>query len=205
MSLFAKAALLNNEGVEALSRGNCKEAIVKLSHSIKWMKQGLSSQAEPGPKSALNKFEEEDTYTVELSEVDSSTTFNEAILIPSTSAVCVDDLQLHVYSAATIFNLALAHQILGEEYKAERLYAMVLKLLLDDHCHIRTAVMVKLASIYNISQIRFAKGDLVRAQQGLDELAGFLNSASWVFEEPDVQGLLINVLLLKAPKVAAAA
>jgi hypothetical protein len=92
--------------------------------------------------------------------------------------------------------------------KAEKLYAMVLKLVDDGACHMRIAVVVKLASINNLSQIRHAKGDYEHAREGLDQLSSFLRRTNQaLFEEPQVQGLLMNALLLKASstKVAPAA
>jgi tetratricopeptide (TPR) repeat protein len=210
-TIFEQAARLNNEGVTALSNGDNQTAIDKLTQSIKWMKQELSK---PGAdlrrmKSKNTVYEEEEaTQTVEIPEVDSAIAFNQAITIPSTTATSGNDehgLDIHVYSAAAVFNLALALQHKGEEKKAERLYIMVLKLLLNDHCHLRIAVLIKLASINNLSQIRFANGDFENAREGLDQLSGFLRRAAWIFEVPEVQGLLMNVLLLKAPKVAPAA
>jgi hypothetical protein len=113
---------------------------------------------------------EEATQTVEIPEVDSAIAFNQAISIPVTSGLQDENdlLYSEVYSAAAIFNLALALQHKGEEKKAERLYVNVLKLLLNDHCHLRIAVLVKLASLNNLSQIRFANGDFENAREGLD-------------------------------------
>jgi tetratricopeptide (TPR) repeat protein len=207
MSIFEEAARLNNEGVIALSKGDNQTAIDKLTQSIKWMKQELTK---PGTdlrtmKSNTTDYEEEATQTVEIPEVDSAIAFNQAIAIPSTTGQDKNDLCIDVYSAAVIFNLALALQHKGEEKKAERLYSIVLKLLLNEHCHLRIAVLVKLASLNNLSQIRFANGDFESAREGLDQLSGFLRRAAWNFEEPEVQGLLMNVLLLKVPNVAPAA
>jgi tetratricopeptide (TPR) repeat protein len=207
MSIFEQAARLNNEGITALYNGDNQTAIDKLSQSIKWMRQELSK---PGTdlrtmNSKNTVYEEEATQTVEIPEADSAIAFNQAIAIPPTSGQVENDLDIRVYSAAAIFNLALALQHNGEEKKAERLYAMVLKMLLNDHLHLRIAVLIKLASLNNLSQIRFANGDFENARQGLDELSGFLRRAAWKCEEPKVQGLLMNVLFLKAPNAAPAA
>jgi hypothetical protein len=111
-----------------------------------------------------------------------------------------------------IFNLALAHHHVaitsdaGYLPKAEKLYAMVLKLLDGAALYMRTAVVVKLATINNLSQIRFENGDFEPAREGLSHITSFLRQANnALLEEPEVLGLLMNVLLLKAPRVAPAA
>ena len=83
---------------------------------------------------------------------------------------------------------------------------MVLKVLDDSLIEFKAAITVKLATINNLTQIRFAKGDYEQAREGLDHLAGFLRIANGeVLAEPQVAGLLMNVLMFRAPKVAAAA
>jgi hypothetical protein len=204
-AIFEQAARLNNEGITSLSHGDIQTAINKLTKSIKWMKQELSK-----PGTDLNTIHSstliyaEDTQTVEIPEVDSA--FNQAIVIPSsTSGQQQNDLDIHVSSAAVIFNLALAHQSKGEETRAEQFYALVLQLLFNDLCHWRTAVVIKLASILNLSQIRIANGDFENAREGLKQQSGFLRRTASFSEEPEVHGLLMNVLLLTAPTVARAA
>jgi hypothetical protein len=208
MSIFEQAARLNNEGVTSLCNGDIQSAIHKLAESLKW----TTNQELSKPATDLNTMKsntpvyEEDIQTVEIPIMDSDIAFNQAIIIPSTTrGQQQNELDMHVYCAAVIFNLALAHQSKGEETRAEQFYALVLRLLSNDLCHCRTAVVIKLASILNLSQIRIANGDFENAREGLNQQSGFLRRTAWFFEEPEVRGLLMNVLLLTAPAVARAA
>lgn len=213
MSLFEQAARLNNEGVTALLEGDDTSAIDAMTKSIKIMKKKLSNS---GTELSAFKFDVSDAAdqvldTVEIPDMNSSesTIYNQAINIPCEGEQT--DLEVHVYAAAVIFNLALAHHhraISDAAYlpKAEKLYTLVLKMLEDAALHMRTAVVVKLATINNLSQIRFENGDFEHAREGLSQITSFLRQASnALLEEPEVLGLLMNVLLLKAPRVAPAA
>ena len=217
MDLFAEAARLNNEGINALVEGDDKTAIDVLTRSIKLMKQELSK-----PGTSLKDFKPSNldndctNSTIEVPGfhgAQESFIFSGAITIPETGEH--DEQDIHVYSAVVIFNLALAHhrQALALSCKstymtkAEKLYGMVLKLL--DDCVNRAAVIVKLASINNLAQIRFDSGDYEHARHSLEHISSFMRSSAAanhaMFEEPEIQSLLMNVLLLKAPKVAPAA
>jgi hypothetical protein len=208
MSRFERAAQLNNVGVTALLEGDQDTAIIFMTNSIKMMKQALTKSSSGG--SHKSKHSDQDAHTVELPDMDTETiVFNQAIRIPTDEPE--DEIDIHVSSAAVIFNLALAHHHKASKTgkvaylsKAEKLYAMVLRVLNDGAS--RTANLVKLASINNMSQIRFANGDYEQASEGLSHLISFMRQAGdSVFQEPKVQGLLMNVLLLKAPRVAPAA
>lgn len=215
MSLFQQAAELNNQGVIGLIEGHNSSAIDSMTKSIKLMKQELA-KCTSDISSCLKSTSPARTElsTVEIPDMESSDdnheVFNQAIHIPSTGDE--SDLDIHVYSAAVIFNLALAHHRLGMQgddvyqQKALKLYTMVLKVLDDSLIEFRAAIMIKLATINNLTQIRFTKGDYDQAREGLDHLAGFLRIANGeVLAEPQVAGLLMNVLMFRAPKVAAAA
>lgn len=212
MSLFEQAAQLNNQGVIALIEGDDTSAIESMTKSIKLMKQELAKPTNTLDAKVATTGPE--LKTVEIPDMESSDEnqeiFNQAIHIPCTGNE--SDLDIHVYSAAVIFNLALAHHRVGmqgnEAYqqKALKLYTMVLRVLDDSLIEFRAAVMVKLATINNLTQIRFAKGDYEEAREGMEHLAGFLRIVNGeVLAEPHVAGLLMNVLMFRAPKVAAAA
>jgi hypothetical protein len=214
MSLFEQATQLNNEGVTALLKGESQAAIDAMSKSIRLMTQELSKPSEDRKSDCTTAAsEQEEARSVEIPETDSFETivFNQAIIIPSDGGE-QSGIDVHVYSAAVIFNLALVHHLQASKgdiacmAKAEKLYATVLKLVDDRACHMRVAVLVKLASMNNLSQIRYAKGEYEHAREGLNQLSSFLRRTNQaLFEEPQVQGLLMNALLLKAPKVAPAA
>jgi hypothetical protein len=223
MDIFAQAARLNNQGVTALLEGDDKAAVAALTQSITIMKQELSKVTENDDMTKSAPFSSDDdredsTTTVKLPGfhgAQDSYIFADAINIPEHGDQTVLDIQ--IYSAAVIFNLALvAHRegntILGNassRAKAQKLYLMVLKVLNNQYMNNRVAVIVKLAAINNLSQIRFDCGEYELAREGLTHLSIFMqtsgNTSDAMLEEPKIQGILMNVLLLKAPVIAPAA
>jgi hypothetical protein len=124
----------------------------------------------------------------------------------------------HIYCAIIIFNVALAYHmgyLNGNKACAKRaimLYSKVLKLLLKNRRGVAggssTAGIMKVAAMNNISQLRFEEGDYHRAQEGLDqlyyELMAILKDVPQELQN-EYREILMNVIFLKAPKVAAAA
>jgi len=153
-----------------------------------------------------------------------SCVFNQAFQIPEMEEVTtLRDVRIN--AAAVTFNLALAHQLQvhGRRCaleKAESLYQMSLKLLdmqsnQQDSC---TSLIVQLASINNLSQIHLdVSGDTfhcnMMATKAVRQVRSFVSmvqspngtNGGLSFDDPNVQELLMNVLLLKSPQVAPAA
>lgn len=213
MSIFEQAAKLNNRGIISLIEGRDSHAIDTMTESIKLMKQELRKDgAQMKDFKAALSGQCSDLSTVEIPDMDTDdqyAAFNHAIHISYESSEPRFDIQM--YSAAVIFNLALAHHRLvmqGDKSLVEKtvkLYSLVLKLLENWECHKGIAI-IKLAAINNLAQMRFANGEYEHAREGLDHLSAFMRKANnALLDEPEVQGLLMNVLLLKAPKVAPAA
>jgi hypothetical protein len=121
----------------------------------------------------------------------------------------------HVCCAVIIFNIALTHHRAGGRngnkrcsHRAAGLYNMVLRLL--RHAATQgTSRVLKLAALNNLSQIRFEQGDYAQAVQGMDQLRALMKGVQEAdqpeLENDELQGLIMNVLFLKAPKVAPAA
>ena len=214
MSLFAEATALNNQAIVALVEGDDTFAIKSMTDSIKLLKLELAKPVTATFADMISASHIGDFKTVEIPDCQSSDhhheIFNQAIHLP-----CLGDgshLVVQVYSAAVIFNLALAHHRQGIRgnttcrQKAVKLYDMVLRILDDSLIDFRTAVMVKLATINNLAQIQFATGDYQKARTGLSYLPGFIRHARVdVLADPQVQRLLMTVLMIREPKVAAAA
>ena len=121
-----------------------------------------------------------------------------------------------------------AHQVSSYEKKAEKLYGLAIKLLEEDtlsSIHTisqHTALVVKLGCINNLSHIRYSNGEyenLPSSSPGsINEISKCLGmmqyqqhqyhqgSTMMMFdEEPEILGLLMNIILLKPPSVAPAA
>jgi hypothetical protein len=214
MSPFQEAAHLNNEGVTSLLEGDQVTAISSMSKAIQLMITALSKTdaSKLQCNSATARIQSTSTVEIPITESADTIVFNQAVRIPAD----FDDLNhfdMNIYTASVIFNLALAHHFkasYGDAVcmsKAEKLYCIVLKLLDEKTLRVHTALLVKLACINNLSQIRYAKGDYENAREGLNDVSGFMRESSnqVMFEEREIQVLLMNVLLLEAPKVAPAA
>jgi hypothetical protein len=210
MSLYQQAAQLNNQGIVSLLKGDHCSAIHSMSEAIKVMKGALS--APPGtntPMKCRNVMYE--TRSIEISSLESSDTivFSQAIRLPDSDEEREPgEVEMNVYSGAIIFNLALAHHFRGDKTslaRAEKFYGLVIKVLNRNMLHMHTALIVKLACINNLSQMRYSKGEYERVSEGFIQVAGFIQQNEAVVNEPEVQGLLMSVLLLKAPTVAPAA
>jgi hypothetical protein len=183
---FEQAARLNNEGVTALVEGDEYQAIESLMKTVKMMQQLLSKpgtdiqalksdDSDDGDSSCFENF-----TTVEVPDISSGENFffRQAIQMP-----CDVDgespLNINIYSAAVIFNLALAHHVQAHRsrscmIKAEKLYATIMKLLDDRVGNVQPAVMLKLACINNMSYIRLENGNFDQVREGLSELSTLL-------------------------------
>jgi hypothetical protein len=242
-----RALQLNNDGVSALMEGNENLAIASLAQSIRLLKQELAIRYTsgipatlPGHKKGHGSSASDESFTVSSNQETNKTTtiqlpereeqhqsfiFNEAFAIRACISGDDEDhcteQDIHIYTSAVIFNLALSYHRKADQEsltKADKLYNMVLKLLVNDFTS-RVSVLVKLASINNMAQIRFQSGNFVSAAAGLDHLTSFMRGSAMasadsssgalssrpLFQEPQIKGLLMNVLLLKVPKVAPAA
>ena len=224
LSLFHQAAELNNEGIRSLVEGKSTKGLDSLTNAIKLMKRELAQQKDDdscaSDDSSTSSSDDIGISTVKLPmsslasgsyhhhDHSSSCLFDEVFLIPLSSSRRQD---IHFYSAAIIFNLALAHHLIGTksyQVKAEKLYSMILKLLGSSMMESRTAVLVKLASIHNLAQLRLDCGDYEKFSEGLTHVSQIMGNSvveSMIEDDAAIQGLLMNVLLLKAPKVAPAA
>lgn len=143
-SIFEQAAILNNAGVVALCEQDEETAITVLTNSIRLMKRELSKPGVNLSSFQSTGVEELPTQMVELpnqaclqqqqdkqdhallmlaQDDDDQALFNHAISIPLSSFCDTNqptDLDIHIYSAAVVFNLALAHQQLASKHKYER-------------------------------------------------------------------------------------
>jgi hypothetical protein len=175
------------------------------------MKQEMSKPSHSDKKKSATLSDDCEHSTVELpgfQGAQESYLFTEAITIPEHGDQSEVDTQ--IYSAVVVFNLALAVHREGKNGKIESMAkAQKLYTVLINQCMHRITVIAKLAAINNLSQIRFDCGEYERAREGLDHISAFMRASSntnqTMLEAPEIQGLLMNVLLLKAPVIAPAA
>lgn len=141
--------------------------------------------------------------------------YNHALTCPCDIAREDLEFYIHVHSAVVIFNMALAHHRKGKTHrlpsllrKAICLYDMSLALL-ENGPSKGTGLLVKVACLNNKAQINHAHGEYTEARVSLDQLSRIIlangNSGALILDESDVEGFLLNLLLLNPPQVAQAA
>jgi hypothetical protein len=172
--------------------------------------------------------------------------FNRAILVPTENDderslfdPSEAEFRVHLFTTAVIFNLALTQHLIASSSppgggdsggdgggisimaKAERLYEMVLALLGDDSAllNLDIALVIKLACIDNMAQIRYTNSDgdsITHADLLLRHVSSFFSSRTTIIEHQQtmilssshrreeivedsttmLRGLLINTLML---------
>jgi hypothetical protein len=227
-TLFNQAALLNNEGVVALMKGSQKEAFGALSKSVSVLKVLLSERVRSGaPNGNFDSSSSRTSndaascfQTVALPSSQDPTQsvsylFDQAFKLPEgfqclNSPGSLNDDDVRAYTAAVIFNLALIHHRNRSVAKAEKLYTLAFTLLADAYPRnpcpdmARMVTMVQLASMNNVSQIRFDCGDYEATREALADMSRILRQGA-EFQDPNLQGFILNILLFKSPSTAAAA
>lgn len=215
-SFFQEAARLNNDGVTALIEGDEATSIDVLMSTVKMMKQYIASSDQTfslasGSGNSPDCFESFSFVEIPSKMNDGHFFFHQAIKMPCDEEI-FSPLDVYVFSAAVIFNLALSHHIQGAENikarkKAEKLYATIMNVLDDRVVHMQSALLLKLSCINNMAHIRLENGEFDQIQDALvGELEALVKSTDkHLLEGPEVQELLMSVLLLEKPKFAAAA
>jgi hypothetical protein len=113
-------------------------------------------------------------------------------------------------------NIALAYHRRGLSgnsaslFKAEKMYELVGKLLGNSDADQGTSLLVKIAAINNLSQLRHDQGDYASSQKGFQYLGTLINYAGKQLhftkcEEHVYNGMLLNALLVFPPYAAPAA
>ena len=152
-SFFQQAASLNNEGVNALANGDETTSIALLTNTVEMMRQYVASPEQANELASCSGqssscFESFTTVEIPISLSDENMFFHQAITMPC-ELQDSSPLDAYVYSAAVIFNLALAFHVQGiaksnSSNKAEKLYDTIIKLLDGRVGHMESALLLKL-------------------------------------------------------------
>jgi hypothetical protein len=112
----------------------------------------------------------------------------------------------HIYRATTSLNIAILYHrqaLLGQQdciFKAEKFYTMVMKIAGKCDTNQGTELVVKLAALNNLSEIRLEKGDFVSSEKGFQTLAWLVSSTkvkrSSLLNIYVVEGMLLNALMV---------
>jgi hypothetical protein len=221
--LFQKAAHLNDKGITALIEGDEMVAIEAMVKAIELLKAGLLKLDHSPCSRCSNRQFHGVTIRKHSANLESleSIAFDQAIRIP-TDLVEPSADDITVYISAVLFNLALAYHStaaasedvlhrLKATTTAEKLYGLVSRMLLDDSAFfgVQTVLVVKLACISNSTQLQYSRGDYKVAREDRRLMLSWLlrqpASSQGMIEDPQIQRLLMLILLVRPPTVAAAA
>ena len=227
MQALHKAIALNNEATAMLLKSPDHEevAVGTLTESLKQLKKILVSLPPPPPsqvskahQAALESYfhSSEDLPTL---PVRSSFVYNKIFHVVSLEAAASTNLgqdTIQAYIALVIFNLALIHHRRGILHstkeciaKSERLYKVCIRLLDALPTSHGTTLVLKLATLNNLSQIAVAMGNLQEAGHHLQTLSYLLSYDNEcvldMFTSQEWEGLLENVMMLNPPTIAPAA
>jgi len=209
MSLFYQAAEQNTQGVHALVNGDATTAIQAMSESIKGLKISLASS--PASPEACD----EESSGLKVSAVKipllENELFSQAMVFSSVEATHGKS-ELNACAASVIFNLSLAYHIRSLRtnnsalsHKAEKLYGMVIRLLDVSPCRSKQDILIRLGTINNLIQMRLQSNRSYEdIQKHAQSLTSCVHSLDFL-QEPQIQDLLVHVLLVQRPVVAVAA
>jgi len=223
----------NNEGVELLVNQKPQEAMLAFQDALASIKNAVNDEHVEAPSSESISSSEQipiepiksvlsiqaSTTSAGLSAMACTYVYDKPIVLQETSMSNDQESMLTFYSAAVLFNLALAcHQVgrNGKESALKRaalLYRMSSQLL--QNCQANgvtglgaTPVILSLLALNNRAQIHYEHCDYGVSSQCLREMSRVLTDAHFLYSalpEADVEGLLLNVMLLEAPSAAQAA
>jgi hypothetical protein len=223
MNCLNQALRQNNEGVKLLLENREQDAVTCLTQSLKMVKHLLANEPSDQSRSSSNPFK---TLNIQLT-AHTLTNLQDCNCFIYSSLLAFSPLEeagsvpsedtIQVYCAVIILNLSLAYHrkgLGGNEAclaKAEKMYDMVTKLLSGCEDNHVIVLVVKLASINNVSQLRHNHGDYSFSQEGFRYLGYLIHFAGQNLESSSLcstqmyQGMLLNVLCLAPPDAASAA
>jgi hypothetical protein len=238
-TLLNCALQLNNEGVTLMTTNQDQEALQSLSRSLQLVKQVLYPFQEQEEQETFYGSTDSiattraailhnDTYALEnLGDNSQSFVYNNAVTFSLESDKDGDcppprgEKNLHVCIATIIFNITLVYHRQGKIgkpaciVKAIRMYERVIELIGSSLDIQGTALLIQLAAINNLSQIRQEQGDLKSSQEGFHLLAWRIgttttneqgsHSFTGVVKPEQVEGMLLNILFSSSAYLSSAA
>lgn len=219
MQSLSQVVILNNEGVGLLMQHNHKLAIQKFICALSLVKQllALPQRSEEADDQELPQFIHDSTHVITgLQDICCFIFANAITLSPQTASCPMSESLANEVSAAILLNVALSYHHAGltgkQAYicKAESMYETASQLIAINDRRQGTGLLIKAATINNLAQIRYGRGDYNFSLEGFKYLGSLFASFGEVLQrskcEQDVyRGMLMNALLVTTPKIAAAA
>jgi hypothetical protein len=224
MNSIKNACSLNNQGVELLVSGDFSRATRSLTKALSILKEAAAKETGTTPTSCTGmKLSSE---AAELPFCQSTLAipdlqdmhfyiYDHGIMLTG-AANGENDEMLPLYSAAILFNLALAShreaRLHGEERafkKASKLYSVAVSILNGSSMSNEMShTLLTVLALNNKSQIHSDQCEHVQSVDCLKAISRIMGSVDGIYSvlnEEDVKGLLLNSMLLNVPTAAQAA
>lgn len=225
-----QAIQLNNEGLTHALNGDDDRAISSFSRALCMFKQLISSSHCEGEQDSQSHRPtlprkpvqlHASSYALPQLRDSGFFLFNRAIsLAPSGDFRAEDN---HIYCSVIILNLAVLHHQIALQSgcsarradalrRAERFYDMVATILANDefaNVSQPTGLLARLAALNNLAYIRMEKGEFGASGHCFQMMAWLVNftqvDQSKLFNDDDLEGMMLNVLMANRQSVAPAA
>jgi hypothetical protein len=214
------ALRLSNEGIMLLLENRDQDALVTLTESLNQVHGLLTASEEVNTNGqtpmSMNAIIHHSTYTIPNLHDVSCFIYNSALMFSLLDSDCTPSGdEIHVHTSVIILNIALTYHRAGLSgnseclIKAEKMYEMVGKLLGNSDADQGTALLVKIAAINNLSQLRHDQGDYAFSEEGFQYLGSLIDYAGEQLhctkcEEHVYMGMLLNAFIV-TPLTAPAA
>jgi hypothetical protein len=218
MNSIKYACSLNNQGVDLLLSGESSRAIRVFQSAAGLLKKAFH-EAETSSCTGMDQsFDDaslpfcESTSTVSGLRGLHCYVYDHGIMIPG-YANGESEVMISLYIAIVLFNLALVSHCEGTALgrpkllkKASVLYRLVVQLL--TRCTIPSATILTLLALNNKAQIHYDQCDYIKSvdcMKYVSKIMGGVRGLHSALKHEDVEGLLLNVMLLSTPLAAQAA
>jgi hypothetical protein len=210
---------LNNQGVDLLVTGDSSGAMTSFKMAMAILKEAMINETcEDGQDQASEEAALaicQSPLTVPGLQGMPCYVYDRGIMITRTTNEQTSDDMLSLYSAIVLFNMALTSHHegrLGRELSLKRaslFYSMTVQILNgntkpDD----TSATILTLLALNNKAQIHYDQCEYIQCVDCLEEasiIMGGVQAIHSALGQEDIEGILLNVMLLKTPTAAQAA
>jgi hypothetical protein len=219
-----RACSLNNQGVNLLVAGDSVGAMDSLKIALDILKEAFKDEINTTSCDGLNQASQEagalpiceSPLTVPGLQGMPCYVYDHGTMISRTTNEETSDEMLSLYSAVVLFNMALTchHEgrLLGRDLALERaslFYDMTVEIVNGNIVpgNISAAILTLLA-LNNKAQIHYDHCEYIQCVDCLEEVLGIMGSVKAVYStliQKNIEGLLLNVVLMGAPTTAQAA
>jgi hypothetical protein len=208
------SARLNNQAIALLLVGDNRQSIAILNEALNSIKKKLASCQSDIPR-ATGSCECHESFILPSFGDRNCYIYHQAISFSTDKLPSTIGDFAHICSAVIMFNMALAYHRVGLvasnktcSNRAISLYNLTLRLL-KHYDFGGTAGVIKLASMNNLLQLRYERGEYALARQGLVFLSEGVKQVTKTgqgkLKDSDLKGLITNIMFLKNIQVAPAA